>query len=115
MKNRIKNHYNNNTKLLWGVFMAEIKETVFECTNGSDVATITSNEQKWINKINKLAAQRPDDVEIVYIPEDNYGYILAHVTKTFIKLSPPRAVNYTDEQRAVIAERMANARKNRGN
>ena len=95
--------------------MAEIKETVFECAGESTVATITSNEQKWINKINKLASQRPGDVEIVYIPEDNYGYILAHVPKTFIKLSPPRAVNYTDEQRAAAAERMANVRKNRGN
>ena len=94
--------------------MAEIKETVFECTNGSDVATITSNEQKWINKINKLATQRPDDVEIVYTPEDNYGYILAHVHKTWMKLSPPRAVNYTEEQKVAAAERMANARKNRG-
>lgn len=92
-----------------------MKETVFECAGESTVATITSNEQKWINKINKLASQRPSDVEIVYAPEDNYGYILAHVPKTFIKLSPPRAVNYTDEQRAAIAERMANARKNRGN
>ena len=94
--------------------MAEIKETVFECTNGSDVATITSNEQKWINKINKLATQRQDDVEIVYTPEDNYGYILAHVPKTWMKLSPPRAVNYTEEQKVAAAERMANARKNRG-
>lgn len=92
--------------------MAEIKETVFECTNGSDVATITSNEQKWINKINKLAAQRPDDVEIVYIPEDNYGYILVHVPKTWMKLSPPRAVNYTEEQKVAAAERMRKARNN---
>lgn len=92
-----------------------MKETVFECAGDSAVATITSNEQKWINKINKLASQRPGDVEIVCTPEDNYGYILAHVPKTWMKLSPPRAVNYTDEQRAAIAERMANARKNRGN
>ena len=90
-----------------------MKETVFECAGESTVATITSNEQKWINKINKLAAQRPDDVEIVYIPEDNYGYILAHVPKTWMKLSPPRAVNYTDEQRAAAAERMAKARQSR--
>ena len=90
-----------------------MKETVFECAGESTVATITSNEQKWINKINKLASQRPGDVEIVCASEDNYGYILAHVPKTWMKLSPPRAVNYTDEQRAAIAERMAKARQNR--
>lgn len=95
--------------------MSNIKETCIEWTNDTDIATISSNEIKWINKINKYAIQYPDDIQILYTPDNNYGTILAHVSKKFIKLSPPRAVNYTDEQRAAIAERMANARKNRGN
>jgi len=90
--------------------MAEIRETVFECTNDFSHATISSNEQKWINKIKKLAEQRPDEVEIICMPEDNHGYILAHTPKTWMKLSPPRAVNYTEEQKAALAERMAKAR-----
>ena len=87
-----------------------MKETVFECTSDFPHATITSNEQKWINKINKLAEQRSDEVQIICPPVSNEGYILAHVPKSWMKLSPPRAVNYTEEQKAVMAERMKNAR-----
>jgi len=43
-------------------------------------------------------------------PENNDGYIVVHVPKNWFKLSPPRQVNYTDEQRAALAERMAKAR-----
>lgn len=88
-------------------------ETIFECTNEKLYATISSNETKWINKIKKYAGQRHEEVEIICTPEDNYGYILAHVPKTWMKLSPPRTVNYTDEQKAAIAERMAKARMQR--
>ena len=88
-----------------------MKETVFECTSDFPYATITSNEQKWINKINKLAEQRPDEVQIICQPVSNEGYILAHVPKSWMKLSPPRTVNYTEEQKAALRERMANARK----
>ena len=89
--------------------MAEIKETVFEYTNEKKHATVSSNEQKWINKIKKYA-EGSDAVDIILLPEDNYGYILAHVPKTWVKLSPPRTVNYTEEQKAAMAERMKNAR-----
>ena len=93
--------------------MAEIKETVFECSGDFPHATITSNEQKWVNKLKKLKEQRPDEVQIICLPEDNGGYVLAHVPKTWMKLSPPRAVNYTEEQKEALRERMANARNKR--
>jgi hypothetical protein len=91
--------------------MAEIKETVFECSGDFKHATITSNEQKWINKIKKLKEQRPEEVDIICLPEDNQGCILVHVPKSWMKLSPPRTVNYTEEQKEALRERMANARK----
>lgn len=67
-------------------------------------------ERKWVNKILKLKESNPDDVGITMYPENNDGYIVAHVPKNWFKLSPPRQVNYTDEQRAALAERMAKAR-----
>ena len=93
--------------------MADIKETCIEWTNDTETATISSNEIKWINKINKYAIQYPNDIQILYMPDNNYGTIFAHVSKNFIKLSPPRAVNYTEEQKVAAAERMAKARQNR--
>ena len=90
--------------------MADFKETVCEYLDADDRATFFSSERKWINKIIKLKESHPDEVDIVTYPEDNQGMILAHIPKQWFKISPPRQVNYTDEQRAALAERMKNVR-----
>ena len=86
-------------------------ETAIDYLSENDHATFCSNEIKWINKIKKLADANPDKVDILRYPEDNQGYILAHVPKSWLKVSPPRQVNYTEEQRAAMAERLAAARE----
>jgi hypothetical protein len=91
--------------------MAELKDTCFSYTNEDDCAYFSSSETKWINKILKLKEEHPDKVKIVYRPEDNHGTVYAHIPKSWIKISPPRQVNYTDEQRAAMAERLAAARE----
>ena len=91
--------------------MTDFKETCVEYINVDKTATFCSSEQKWINKILKLKAAHPDDVEILYMPENNQGAILAHIPKKWLKISPPRQVNYTDEQKAAMAERLAAARE----
>lgn len=94
--------------------MADFKETCCDYLDVNDYAEFTSCERKWVNKILKLKESNPDDVEITTYPENNGGYIVAHVPKSWFKLSPPRKVNYTEEQRAAAAERMSNARSKRG-
>lgn len=94
--------------------MAEFKETCVEYISEDKHATFCSGETKWINKILKLKAAHPDDVHIDLMPEDNHGTILAHIPKKWLKISPPRQVNYTDEQKAAMAERLAAAREKRG-
>ena len=90
--------------------MADFRETGI-CTTSEDAhAVISSSEAKWINKINKLREKYPDEVNVIYEPENNCGTIYAHVPKSWVKVSPPRQVNYTDEQRAALAERLAAAR-----
>ena len=86
--------------------MADFKETAISYLNIDDYAIFHSSEQKWINKILKLRESHPDEVKIIYLPEDNNGMLLAHVPKSWFKVSPPRQVNYTEEQRAAAAERM---------
>lgn len=93
--------------------MADIRETCINATNEEKHATVCSSEQKWINKILKLSGQHPEAVKIIYYPEDNHGVILAKVPKSWMKLTPPRQVNYTDEQKAAMAERLAAAREKR--
>lgn len=91
--------------------MADFKETCIEYLNVDDNATFCSSESKWINKILKLKEEHPDEVDIQAYPEDNQGMIVAHVPKSWMKLSPPRKSNFTEEQRAEIAERLQSARK----
>lgn len=90
--------------------MADFKETCIEYLDVDDVATVGSSERRWINKIIKFHEQHPGVVKIVRMPEENSGYILAHVPKSWVKLSPPKQVNLTDEQRAARAERLRKSR-----
>lgn len=92
--------------------MTDFRETAVGYLNVDSYATFSSSEQKWINKILKLQESHPNDVQIEYMPEDNNGMLVAHVPKSWLKVSPPRQLNYTDEQRAEAAERLALARKN---
>lgn len=94
--------------------MAELKETCINYIAEDDYAIFCSSEAKWIHKILKLRERHPDVVDIIHAPEDNHGMLYAHVPKSWIKVSPPRQVNYTDEQRAAMAERLAAAREKKG-
>lgn len=91
--------------------MADYKETCVEYLNVDKDAFFCSGETKWINKILKLKAAHPDKVQIEMMPEDNQGNILARFPKSWLKISPPRQVNYTDEQKAAMAERLVAARE----
>lgn len=90
--------------------MSDFRETGICTTSEDKHATVSSSEAKWINKINKLHEKYPNEVEIIYTPEQNCGTIYAHVPKNWVKISPPRQVNYTDEQKAAMVERLAAAR-----
>lgn len=61
--------------------------------NGDNYAVFCTCERKWVNKTLKLKESNPDDVEITMYPENNDGYIVAHVPKNWFKLSPPRQMN----------------------
>ena len=86
--------------------MADLRETSFEYTDGDKYATVSSSETKWINKIVKMHEQYPDDIEIVCSADDNYGMIMAHVPKSWLKISPPKKINLTDEQKAAMKEQI---------
>lgn len=70
----------------------------------------SSNEQRWITKIRRLAEQYPDKCTILQQPEVNGGHIYAKMPTSWLKVSPPRKVEMTDEQRKAIAERLASSR-----
>lgn len=90
--------------------MADYKETAVSYISDEDHAIFCSSETKWINKITKLHEKYPSEVNVIYSAEDNHGTVYAHIPKSWLKINPPRQVNYTDEQRAALAERLAAAR-----
>lgn len=93
--------------------MTDFKETAVGYLNVDDHATFSSAETKWINKILKLQELYPNEVDVKYLPENNNGVIFAHIPKSWLKISPPRQVNLSEEQRLAAAERMAKARRSK--
>lgn len=91
--------------------MADFKETAVGYLDVDNYASFDSSERKWINKILRLKEKYPEEVEIIKMPEDNCGSIAAHIPKSWMKISPPKKVNLTDEQKAAMAERMRQSRK----
>lgn len=91
----------------------DFRETAVGYLNVDSYATFSSSEQKWINKILKLRASHPNEVQIEYMPEDNNGMLLARVPKSWLKVSPPRQREMTDEQREAAVIRLVAARAKR--
>ena len=85
-------------------------ENVIEFVKNADTATVTLCQGRYVSKLIRLAKEHPDDVHIC--KENTDGSIVAHVPVSYIKLSAPPKRELTDEQRAELAERMRNARKN---
>lgn len=82
-------------------------------TDRDEHAFFSANEKRHVKNILRLAEQYPDEVTVKIMPEKNGGHILAWIPKRWIRISPPRKLDLTDEQRAAISDRMrANFAKN---
>lgn len=89
----------------------DFRETAVEYVSCDDYATFYSSEIKWIRKIRSLQSSNPDAITIVNDSEDS---IIAHIPKSWLKISPPKKMSLTDEQRKAAKERLAEARKKKG-
>ena len=86
------------------------RETIITFNEAEPTAVVYTCNRKLQNKLNKLvgdnsniSVRRKDDESVTYV-----------VPKKWIKVSSPRQVNYTDEQKAAMAERLAAARNKKG-
>ena len=82
-----------------------MRENCIEWYTGSDTVTVTLTQQRFINKVRKLAESHAD---VTILAENEDGSILAHLPLSFIKFSAPRQMS--EEQRAEAAERLKSAR-----
>lgn len=85
-------------------------ETSIGYTN-KDCAFVSSDERRWVNRINALKKQYPDQVEIIAEPENNDGCIYAKIPIEWIKLTPKRKIEMSEERKDVLRERLARVRK----
>ena len=85
-------------------------ENVIEFLTNQQTITCTFSARKWINKIKKLHESHPDEVHYV---ENTDGSICAHIPYKYLKISPPRKVQLSDEQKVERAKRLMMAREQR--
>ena len=77
-------------------------ESVIEFIKDSERATVTFCQGRYKSRIEKLAAKRPEECEIV--AENPDGSLCAHIPVAWIRIAPP-AVR-TETQRKLSRERM---------
>lgn len=71
-----------------------------------NVMRVSTDERRMINRMMKLAEQYPDEVEIIERPETNDGCLYLKCPADWLLIRHPKKMNYTDEQRAAMADRL---------
>lgn len=85
------------------------RETIINYNNEEKTASVYTWNKTLIKKLTKLLDR--DDIEMRPGSDEECASFI--VPKSWIKVSPPKTMNYTDEQRQAAAERLSQARKNR--
>lgn len=83
------------------------RETIINFNEEEGSAAVYTHNRPLIKKLTSLSQER-DDIVLEVGDEECATFI---VPKKWIKVSPPRQVNYTDEQKQQLAERLKNARE----
>lgn len=66
-------------------------ENSIEFIKDSEKATVTFSQGRYKTRIRHLAAERPDECEI--LAENKDGSICAHVPVAWVKISPPKCIS----------------------
>lgn len=77
-------------------------ENVIEWLKDEQRATLSLSQRRTIFRVKKLAAQYPDQCQIV--AENKDGSICAHVPVNWVKIGPPKMVS--DKQREISRNNM---------
>ena len=86
------------------------QENNIEFLTGQKRVTVTFSARKWVNKIKKYGESHPDEIDYI---ENQDGSICGHIPVTWLKISPPRQVNLSEDQKKERAARMRQIATNR--
>lgn len=70
------------------------------------VMWVSTDEKRMINRLLKIADEHRDEVEILAIPEENDGCLYLKCPADWLKITPPRHLNLTDDQRVARLARL---------
>lgn len=93
--------------------MTETIETGCSYQGDSKVAYFSSSERKWIKRMKTLMEKYPNDVEVIGEPDENDGCLYVKIPREWFKISPPKQLNISDEERQKRKERALMASKQR--
>lgn len=88
-------------------------ENAIEWLDSRDKATVTLHGGRLKNRVLRLAEEYPEEVEIRREPDENGGFLVAKIPVKWVKITPPRKLELTDEQKEALAERLSVARASR--
>lgn len=83
-------------------------ETAFAYLAEDEHAWLSTDERKWITWARQMAKKYPDEVQIKSEFKD--GTITVAVPKSWFKLSPPKKIFLTEDERNKRAERLKNSK-----
>lgn len=88
-------------------------ENAIEWLDSRDKATVTLHGGRLKNRALRLAEEYPEEVEIRREPDENGGFLVAKIPVKWVKITPPRRLELTDEQKEELRERLSVARASR--
>ena len=84
-------------------------EKAIEFMRDGKYATVTLSKPSMINRVMKLAQQKPEEVRILATPDTNGGYLYARVPVKWIKINPPKELS--EETKKNMVNRLRGARE----
>ena len=85
-----------------------MKEFVIEWIKGNSVASVTCpSSSRLAGKIRKMAEK---DFNVLILSDQNEA-MFAHVPIEYVKIGKPRQIDYSEEERQAIGERLREARQ----
>lgn len=81
-------------------------ENAIEWLDTQQKATVTLHGGRLKNRVMKLVEEYPDEVEIRREPDGNGGFLVAKIPVKWVKITPPRRLELTDEQKEELRERL---------
>ena len=82
------------------------RETILNFNEGEDVATVYTHNRALRRKLEKLAADRPEDCKLHRISRDGLAAEY-YLPKKWIKISPPRQISQAQREKMRERAKMA--------